>query len=67
MEVVLALGAGGGVADFLHGRQEQADQDGDDGNHHQQLNQGETALPSPPVTAEKLDPRPEAWHDILAF
>src|SRR5262249_9298229 len=41
-EVVLGLGAGGGLADFLHGRQQQADQDGDDGNHHQQLDQGET-------------------------
>jgi hypothetical protein len=40
-EVVLALGACGGLADFLHGGQQQADQDGDDGDHHQQLDQRE--------------------------
>ena len=32
---------GGGLADLLHGRQQQADQDGDDGDHHQQLDQRE--------------------------
>src|SRR5262249_7865212 len=41
-EVVGALGAVGGVADLLHGRQEQRDQDADDGDHHQQLDQGKT-------------------------
>src|SRR5262249_43827392 len=41
-EVVLALGAGGGLAHLLHRGQQQADEDGDDGDHHQQLNQRET-------------------------
>src|SRR5262249_9058103 len=43
LEVVLALGAGGGFADFLDGGQEQADEHGDDGYDHQQLDQRETA------------------------
>ncbi len=51
-EVVLALGAGGGLAHFLDGGQEQADQDGDDGDYHQQLNQRETT----PMTQE-TEPR----------
>ena len=33
--------SGGGGSDLLHGGQEQADQDGDDGDHHQQLDQRE--------------------------
>jgi len=41
-EVVLALRAVGRPADLLDGGDEQADQDGDDGDHHQQLDQRET-------------------------
>ena len=41
LEVVQALGTVGGLADFLHRGEEQADQDGNDRNHHQQFNQGE--------------------------
>jgi len=41
LEVVLATHACGGFADLLHGRQQQADEDGDDGNHDKQLDQGE--------------------------
>jgi hypothetical protein len=41
LEIVLALGAGGGLAHFLHGRQQQADQDGDDSDDDKQLNQRE--------------------------
>src|SRR5262249_44924459 len=41
LEVVGAVDAGGGVADFLGGGQQQADEDGDDGDHHQQLDQRE--------------------------
>jgi hypothetical protein len=41
LEVVTALDAGRGLAHLLDGWQEQADQDGDDGDHHQQLDQGE--------------------------
>src|SRR5262249_49807778 len=46
VEVVAALDAGGGVANLLDGGDEQADEDGDDGDHHQQLDQreGGTAL-----------------------
>jgi hypothetical protein len=39
-QVVLALDNGGTVAYLLHCRQEQAKQRGDDGHHHEQLNQG---------------------------
>jgi hypothetical protein len=42
LEVVGALHAVGRLAHLLHGGQEQADQDGDDGNHHQQLDQGKS-------------------------
>jgi hypothetical protein len=44
-EVVAALGATGGLTRRLDGRQEQGDQNGDDGNHDEQLNQRE-ATPS---------------------
>src|SRR5579875_3537027 len=43
MKVVLALGTVGGLAHFLHRRQQQTDQNGDDGDHYQQLDQRETA------------------------
>jgi hypothetical protein len=35
VQVVAARHSGRGLTDFLHGRQEQADQDGDDGDHDQ--------------------------------
>jgi len=35
LEVVLALGAVGGLAHLLHGGQQQADQHRDDGDHDQ--------------------------------
>ena len=41
LEVVRALDARRRLADLLHGRQQEADQDGDDGNHHQQLDERE--------------------------
>src|SRR5262249_31109681 len=43
LEVVLALGAAGGLADLLDGGEQEADEDGDDGDHHQQLDQRERA------------------------
>jgi hypothetical protein len=43
VQVVSALGAGGGLADFLHGGQQQANQDRNDRDHHQQLDQREAA------------------------
>jgi hypothetical protein len=41
LEVVAALHPRRRLAHFLHGGQEQADEDGDDGDHHQQLDQRE--------------------------
>jgi hypothetical protein len=38
LEVVRALHAVGGLANLLHSRQEQADQDGDDRDYDEQLN-----------------------------
>jgi len=43
-QVVLALAVGRRLPHLLHGRDEQADEYGDDRNHHQEFNQGE---PSP--------------------
>ena len=43
LEVVDALGTPGGLAGRLHGGQQQRDQDGDDGDHHQQFDQRERA------------------------
>jgi hypothetical protein len=42
VHVVGALDAPGGVAHLLGGRQQQADEDGDDRDHHQQFDQRET-------------------------
>ncbi len=53
MEIVATLGAVGGLAHFLHGRQEQANQDGNDGDDHQQLDERE----APPAAKKKN------WHD----
>ena len=41
LEVVAALQAGAGLADLLHGRQEESDEDGDDGDHHQKFDERE--------------------------
>src|SRR5262249_20248260 len=41
LEVVAALHSAGGLTDLLDGGQQQADQDGDDRYHHQQLDQRE--------------------------
>ena len=45
LEVVGALDAGRGGADLLDGGQQEADEDGDDGDHHQQLDQREARTP----------------------
>src|ERR1041385_571935 len=42
LQTTVALGAGRGFSHFLHGRQQETDQNGDDGDHHQQLNERET-------------------------
>src|SRR5262249_7537815 len=41
LEVVLAVGPCGGLADLLDGRKQEPDQDGNDRDHHQQLDQRE--------------------------
>src|SRR5262249_50774734 len=41
LEVVGAVRAGRRLADLLDGGQQQSDEDGDDGDHHQQLDQRE--------------------------
>src|SRR5205814_499252 len=41
LEVVGALHAGGGFADLLDGGEQESDEDGYDGDHHQQLDQRE--------------------------
>ena len=50
LQVVGAADAGGGLADLLDGRQQQADQHRDDGDHHQQLDQRE---PRPAMSVER--------------
>jgi hypothetical protein len=47
LDLVLALGAGGGLADLLDGGQQQPDQDGDDGDDDEQLDQREATPGSP--------------------
>jgi hypothetical protein len=49
LQVVGTLHPGSGLPNLLHGWQEQADQDGNDGDHHQQLDQREAS------TAPKWD------------
>src|SRR5207253_8471299 len=49
VQVVGAGHAGGRLADFLHGRQQQTDEDRDDGDHHQQLDKGEAATDRAPA------------------
>jgi hypothetical protein len=41
VEIVAALSATGGFACLLHGRQQERDENGDDGDHHQQFDEGE--------------------------
>src|SRR5579871_2574574 len=44
LEAFLAAGASSGIAHFLHGGQQQPDQDGDDRDHHQQFDEREAHL-----------------------
>jgi hypothetical protein len=46
LEIVAALNPSGGLSDLLDGWQEQADEDANDGNHHQQLDQREATRTS---------------------
>jgi hypothetical protein len=43
LEVVFALAAAGRFACLLHGREQERDQDGDDGNDDQKFNQRKSA------------------------
>src|SRR5438105_2412497 len=52
LEVVLAAHTVSRFANFLHGRQEQADEHRDDRNDHQQFDQGESR---PPHTMSSLE------------
>jgi hypothetical protein len=54
-EVVLRLGASSSLAHLLYGGQEQADEDGDDRDHHQQLDQCK-----PPPAAQHS----HEWHEL---
>jgi len=53
VHVVDAGRAAGGLADLLDGGEQQADEDGDDGDHHQQLDQREptSTRPSHPFSS----------------
>ena len=51
LEIVFALRAASGLASLLNGRQEQGNQDGDDRDHHQQLDEREPALQLRPVSS----------------
>jgi hypothetical protein len=42
VQIVRALAARGGLADLLHGRQQQPDQDRDDGDDDEQFDQSES-------------------------
>ena len=44
--VILALRPASSLASVLNGRQQQSDQNGDDGDHHQQLNQHKSEFQS---------------------
>jgi hypothetical protein len=46
LEVVRALGPPSRFPRGLNGRQQQANEDGDDADHHKQLDQGKTAVSS---------------------
>ena len=59
LHLVLALHPRGRLADLLHGGEEQADQDGDDGDDHEQFDERESA-------ANVLGPRPwEGKHGMI--
>ena len=51
LEVVGALSAAGRFASRLHGGKKQRDEYGDDGDDHQQFDQGETGSSSPHVSS----------------
>src|SRR5262249_28772820 len=62
LEVVGTLGAVGGLPHFLHGREQQADQHGDDGDDDEQLDQGEAPWA---VQTGRLHDRTSGWASVL--
>jgi hypothetical protein len=46
LEIVHALGAAGGLAGRLHGRQQQSNQDADNCNDHEKLDERKAGIPS---------------------
>jgi len=58
MQVVLTAHAVGGLAHFLDRRQEEANQDGNDGNYHQQLDERESLRQTAHGIPEERCP----WH-----
>jgi len=66
-EVIGALRPPGGFAHRLHGRQQQRDQHADDGDHHQQFDQGEsTAAASRPCHGPQA-PAERGRNSLLCF
>ena len=73
LEVVGTLDASRHGADLLDSRQQQADQHGYDGNHHQQLDESEGRTPltatckslhgSDPQKKEQREPIPQEWEN----
>src|SRR5262249_18861967 len=59
LEVVGAFEPVGGLAHLLDGGQEQANQHGNDGNHHQQLDEREAAAPGGSSYSHVTPPLPE--------
>jgi hypothetical protein len=53
LQIVPALRLRRGLAHLLHGRHQQRDQHGDDGDHHQQLDQGESVSPRHEIALRK--------------
>jgi len=63
LHVVHALGTSGGLPDLLDGRQQEADQHGDDGDHHEQFDERERA-PAERVTSHRgILTRAKMRHD----
>jgi hypothetical protein len=61
LDVVGTLRSRSGLTNLLHGWQQQADQDGDDGDHHQQLDQREA---KPHTTSyHRKTPLVKKWDD----
>src|SRR5262249_24094668 len=68
LETVLAVGASRSIAHLLHGRQQKTDQDGDDCNHHQQVDQREAHLLTSKTNHDSLlkkTPRKRGNHSVL--